>query len=172
MDSYENIEDQFVKVYEASADGLFRHCYFKLGNRELAKDLVQETFTKAWASIAKGAEVRNLKSFLYKIANNLIIDEYRKKKTVSLDELQGEGFDVVGATGAGIARTSEQTLVIASLAKLEGKHKEVLVLRYVSDLTPREIAEVLGETENAVSVRINRALKQLRASLNINEQVD
>jgi RNA polymerase sigma-70 factor, ECF subfamily len=169
MEPLKHQRQEFIEAYDQYADGLFRHCYFKVSNRELALDLVQETFTKAWNAISKGQTVDNLKPFLYRIANNLIVDEYRKKKSVSLDELRNEGFDVAGADGQSISTMAEVRIVLASIDKLEGKYREVIELRYVSDLSPREIADVLGETENAVSVRINRALKQMRTMLNTND---
>jgi DNA-directed RNA polymerase specialized sigma24 family protein len=72
--------DEFIALYDEMADQLFRHCFFKLSNRELALDLVQETFSRTWEYISSGKEVNNIKGFLFKVANNLIIDEYRKKK--------------------------------------------------------------------------------------------
>ena len=87
------IMEQFVKAYDDLADAIFRHCYFRIGDRERAKDLMQDTFTKTWQYITDGTPVRDLKSFLYRVANNLIIDEYRKKRELSLDSLMTEGFE-------------------------------------------------------------------------------
>lgn len=172
MAEKDNKKQEFIEAYDQYADAIFRHCYYKVSNRELAKDLAQETFTKAWGSLAKGLEIDNLKSFLYKIANNLIIDEYRKKKTVSLDVLRVGGFDIVSKDHTATIASAEHHIIRASIEKLEGKYKEVIVMRFVSDLSPKEIAEILGETENAISVRINRGLKQMRIFLNTSEHTD
>ena len=67
--------------------GLNARAYFKVSNRELGEDLVQQTFMKTWIYLTKGGEVKNMKAFLYHILNNLIIDEYRKKKAFSLNFL-------------------------------------------------------------------------------------
>src|SRR3989338_5881146 len=88
-----DIMEQFEKAYDELSDAIFRHCWFKIGDREKAKDLMQETFTKSWQYIAQGTSVNNLRPFLYRVANNLIIDEYRKKKELSLDGLMAEGFE-------------------------------------------------------------------------------
>ena len=92
---YKNTEimEQFTKAYDELSDAIFRHCWFRIGDRERAKDLMQETFTKSWQYISRGEKVDNLKAFLYRVANNLIIDEYRKKKELSLDNLMVEGFE-------------------------------------------------------------------------------
>ena len=83
---YKNTEimEAFTKAYDELSDAIFRHCWFRIGDRERAKDLMQETFTKSWQYISRGEKVDNLKAFLYRVANNLIIDEYRKKKELSL----------------------------------------------------------------------------------------
>ena len=85
-------EQKFLEAYEAYADDLFRHAYFRVHDRERAKDLVQETFTKTWMTLSEGATIDNLRAFFYRVLTNAIIDESRKKKAVSLDTLLEEGF--------------------------------------------------------------------------------
>lgn len=157
----------FLRAYETYSDAIFRHCYFRLSNRERALELMQETFMRVWESIANGRQIEQLRAFLYRIANNLIIDEYRRsyKKTASLDALQEEGFE------PGKEETSEWNTSLDAHAalkvvdQLSPAHKEVILLRYVDDFAPKEIAKVLGESENVVSVRLHRATKELRSLL-------
>jgi RNA polymerase sigma-70 factor (ECF subfamily) len=162
------ITDEFIALYDEMADQLFRHCYFKLSNRELALDLVQETFARTWEYIAAGKEVKNVKGFLFKVANNLIIDEYRKKKAVSLETLQEmTGFDAPVNDHKKTIFSVEVDTVLSHINKLDGKYKDVILMRYVNDYSPKEIAKILGESENAVSVRINRGLKKVQEMLNV-----
>ncbi len=158
---------EFIESYDQYADGVFRYCFFKLSNRESAKDIVQETFVKTWQYIREGKEIGNLKAFLYKVARNLVIDEYRKHKTSSLDTLQETGFDV--ADREEIAISAEVDIVLQAVDKLEPHHREVIVMRFVHDLSPREIADILGENENAISVRLNRAVKKAQDILQIDK---
>ena len=88
-----SVERQFLELYENLAEPLFRHCYFRLSDREKARDLMQESFTRTWERLVDGEKIKNLKAFVYRVANNLIIDIYRKKKESSLDLLQEDGFD-------------------------------------------------------------------------------
>jgi len=159
--------DEFIALYDEMADQLFRHCYFKVSNRELALDLVQETFSRTWEYIASGKQVNNIKGFLFKVANNLIIDEYRKKKVVSLETLQETGFDAPVNDHKKTIFNVEVDTVLAQVNKLDDKYKEVILMRYVKDYSPKEIASILGESENAVSVRINRGLKKVQEMLNL-----
>jgi RNA polymerase sigma-70 factor, ECF subfamily len=162
------VKDEFISLYDEMADQLFRHCFFKLSNRELALDLVQETFTRTWEYIAAGKEVKNIKGFLFKVANNLIIDEYRKKKAVSLETLQEvSGFDAPVNDHNKTIFSVEVDTVLSHINKLDSKYKDVILMRYVNDYSPKEIAKILGESENAVSVRINRGLKKVQEMLNV-----
>jgi RNA polymerase sigma-70 factor (ECF subfamily) len=155
--------DEFIALYDEMADQLFRHCLFKISNRELALDLVQETFARTWEYLASGKEVNNVKGFLFKVANNLIIDEYRKKKSVSLETLQEQtGFDAPVHDHKKTIFNVEVDTVLSYINRLDDKYKEVILMRYVNDYSPKEIAGMLGESENAVSVRINRGLKKVQ----------
>ncbi len=168
-----NITDEFVTLYDEMADQLFRHCFFKLSNRELALDLVQETFSRTWEYISSGKEVKNVKGFLFKVANNMIIDEYRKKKAVSLENLQEQtGFDAPVNEHNKTIFSVEVDNVLQHIDKLDPKYKDVILMRYVNDYSPKEIAEILGESENAVSVRINRGLKKVQEMLNLNNETN
>ena len=80
-------ERAFIDAFEAHSDALFRHALFRISDRERAYDLTQETYLKAWDYLASGKEIQQYKSFLYRILHNLIIDEYRRKRGVSLDEM-------------------------------------------------------------------------------------
>jgi RNA polymerase sigma-70 factor, ECF subfamily len=158
---------EFIAAYDEHADAVFRYCFFKLSNRELAKDMVQDTFIKTWQYLGEGKPIGNLKAFLYKVAHNLIIDEYRRQKASSLDSLREAGFDVEGSRGDDMILSAEADVVLRAIDKLEPHFREVIVMRYVHDLSPREIADILGEKENAVSVRLNRAIHKAQELLNI-----
>lgn len=160
--SSRDMVEQFLKFYDKFADSIFRHCYFRLSDREKARDLVQETFMKAWKYMADGGQVDNFRAFLYKVANNLIVDEYRKKKTESLDELQEQGFDVIDEKSRSAIELAEAERILKVINELEPIYREVITLRFVEDLTPKEIAQIVNESENVVSVRIHRGVKKLK----------
>jgi len=166
MEDLDQIKTKFIKAYDDLADKLFNHCFFKVSSREVAKDLVQETFTKSWHHVASGKEVLNLKAFLYKVANNLVIDHYRRTKDVSLDALREDGFDHSINGGEEIVVQAEHSRVLTVLKKLPKVHREVIIWRFVDGLTPKDIAAISGVSENVISVRLNRAMKKLRLKIN------
>lgn len=169
--------EEFGKVYDHYSDPIFRHCYFRVYHRERAKELMQETFLHAWQYAVRGNEIQNIRALLYKIANNLIIDESRKKKDVSLDMLladAGQRMEFSGAvakfepsvdTRETLFATIDGKHIIRMLEQLDVGDREVIVMRYIDGLPPKEIATLIGDTTNSVSVRLHRAVKKLRALL-------
>ena len=162
LDTDTERENKFLEVYEDLADPVFRHCYFRLSDREKAKDLVQETFKRLWESMDKNQTIGNYRAFVFRIANNLIIDSYRKKKEESLDTLQDEGYDVSSDDHEIILKSVMGREVMALLDQLGGTYRDVIVMRFIDDLPVYEIAVILGVSENVVSVRIHRGLALLR----------
>src|SRR3990167_2535302 len=73
--------------------GLNTRAFFKVNDRTISEDLVQDTFMKTWKYLVRGGKIDLMKAFLYHVLNDLIVDEYRKKKTTSLDALQEKGFE-------------------------------------------------------------------------------
>ena len=167
----------FEDAYMRYNDELFRHCYLRISDRERALELTQEAFLRTWEYVDKGNEVLEFRPFLYRTLKNLIIDEYRKHKTQSLEAMvEGtEGGSVEALLPPDETNTLEAaidrfegTRALAALQKLPDAYKEVLILRYVEGLSPKEIAHQLEENENAVSVRVHRGLKKLKELLEPN----
>ena len=155
--------ENFIKSYEDYADALFRFAYFRIRNRELARDLVQDCFVRVWDYIATGKEIENFRAFLYRTLRNIIVDETRKKKTVSLDAMRDEGFDLTdNFKKTELEFRLDSKNIADRLIALSEDDREIIVMRYINELGPKEIAEILDESENVISVRINRALKKAR----------
>lgn len=163
--------DQFLEAYDKYADAIFRHCYFRVSNRERAKELMQETFVKTWIYMSRGGEIKNIKPFLYKIANNLVVDEYRKKKELALEEMQHRQIAVSASWHEKVHSKIEAESALKMLNSLGAKYQKIVLMRLVDDLSIQEIASILGKTENNISVRLHRALKQMRKILNYEQTI-
>ena len=154
--------EEFLAAHDAYADALFRHCYFRVYNRELAKDLVQEAFCKTWSYIAKGQKIENIRAFLYRVANNLVIDEIRKRKPIaSLDELVEKGFSPKDESPTEMDQRLTNREIAGLLESLDESYRKIIVMRFIDELSPKEIGQILNMSENVVSVRIYRGLKKL-----------
>ena len=168
----------FSQAFEAYSDELFRHALLRLSDRERALELTQECFLRAMEYTRKGEVIEQVRPFLYRTLRHLIIDEYRRKKAVSLEALAERAEEEPEA----LLPADESNTLEAAIDRLDGAavlraaqelpdlYREALTLRYVEGLSPREIAAIIGESENTVSVRVHRALKKLRELLEHDEQ--
>lgn len=159
-----DLEQQFLANYDLYADALYRHCLFRVYDPAKAEDLVQDTFMKTWQYLASGKRIENLRAFLYRVANNAIIDYSRKRKEDSLDALLADqpGLEPSKDTTAEAQQHLLLEYVMKHIQALPDDARDVLLLRYVDDLDPREIALILGISANNVSVRLNRAMRLLQ----------
>jgi len=158
------MEKSFLAAYDANADALFRHCVARVRDRDLAKDIVQETFTRTWAYLAEGKKVEHLRAFLYRTLNNAIVDTMRKKRSVSLDVMyEEEGFEIADEPQEIALEVREEIGdALQLLSSLDETYSSVIAMRFIDELSPGEISAILGVSENVVSVRIHRGVKQLR----------
>jgi RNA polymerase sigma-70 factor (ECF subfamily) len=166
---HDEIRDHFLAVYDQYADDIFRFCALKVSNRETAQDIAQETFMRFWQQLRQGADVKSERALLYTIARNLVIDWYRRRREQSLDAMTDEGFEFASDDHGSITDHAQLREVLEAIKDLDEPSREALTLRYVEGFSPREIAALSGETANAVSVRINRAIKKVQARLRITD---
>ncbi len=166
-------EKEFLDAYASYADNIYRHCYFRVYNKDLAEDLTQETFIKTWKYIAEGKEIKNIKAFLYRVAVNLIIDHTRKKTSLVFDDVKEKEVSIrLYSMESSIIKHVEAEEIVKMLDGLSKKHRQVIVMRYINDLSPGEIAEALEISTNAVSVRLNYAIKKLKTLINTRYHYD
>ncbi len=142
--------------------GLNLYALRKISNSATGKDLVQDTFTKAWGYLVKGGEITAMRSFLYHILNNLIIDEYRKHKATSLDALLEKGFEPIIA-GQKLGDILDNQLIFLKIRRLPKTYRKIMRLRYVKGHSITEIALLTDQSRNNISVKIHRGLRRLKS---------
>lgn len=162
-----NMKDTFSAAYDQFADDIFKYAFSRTGNREVAKDITQDTFMKTWLYLAGGGQIEHMKAFLFRTMQNLIIDFYRKKKEEPLDQMMDVGFDPPDSSGEDVELQAEIGLVFKQLDQLDHDAREILTLRYVNGFDLDEIADLLDISKNVASVRINRAIEKLREVNNV-----
>ena len=156
----------FLAVYDEHADQLYRFCVSRTSDTDVAHDLTQDTFMRFWDALRTKGYIAYPRALLYQIARNAIIDWYRKHTSDSLDTMQHAGFDPEDVQATGVLEHGEYQHILRTIGALPAEQQELLILRYVNDLKPREIAAILSLPVNTVSVRIHRALDALRNLLN------
>lgn len=142
--------------------GMNIHAYNKLHSHDLGEDLVQDTFLKTWKYLSKGGDVHIMKAFLYHILNNLIIDEYRKHKPVSLDCMLEAGFDVGVDTNDASINVLDGHHVLYLIKYLPLRYQTVILQRYVEELSLKEMSACSCQTQNAIAVQVYRGIEKLK----------
>lgn len=156
------IQEEFLAAYDVYADALFRHCMIRIRDRELAKEIIQETFARTWLYLSDRKKVGHMRAFLYRVAHNLIIDTVRKRREVSLDKMQeDEGFEPADERAEDVTVKPEAREALKYLNGLDEIYRTVITMRFLDEMTPKEIAHALGVSENVVSVRIHRGVERL-----------
>ena len=158
-------KEQFITAYTELTDPIFRYLLFRVRNREEAKELAQETFIKVWKYLSDGNDIENIKAFIYKTAYHLAIDCSKKNKGQSLDKLLEDGISFADENAPTIEERTNFLAAFQEIDKLDEMYREILLLRYVEGLPVNEIASMMAASENLISVRIHRGLKQLRANI-------
>ena len=151
-------------AHEDYNKALNAYAFFKVSDHALGQDLVQDTFMKAWNYLVKNGKIDGMKSFLYHILNNLIVDEYRKKKhkPASLEILMEKGFCPHNGEAGRLINILDGEKAILFIKRLPVPYQKVMKMRFIQELSLKEISLLTGQTENAISVRVHRGVQKLK----------
>jgi len=142
--------------------GLNTHAFFKVHNHETGEDLVQDTFIKTWKYLVKGGKIEVMKAFLYHILNNLIVDEYRKHKSSSLDVLVEKGYEPSIDYTESLFNILEGKSAMLLIQRLPTKYQKVMQMKYTQGLSLKEMALITGQSRNTMAVQAHRGLERLK----------
>lgn len=157
-----NLQGVLTTAHQDYEKGLNARAFFKVSNHELGEDLVQQTFMKTWIYLVKGGKIEIMKAFLYHILNNLIVDEYRKHKTSSLDVLMEKGFEPNATDSSSLLKVLDGKAALLLIERLPPMYKKVMRMRYVQDLSLKEMSFITGLPKNTIAVQIHRGLEKIK----------
>ncbi len=163
-----NNKRKFSKIYDLHIEKIYRFVFLKVNSRETAEDITAEVFLRGWESFNnKEKNIENHSAFLYQIARNLIIDFYRQKGQIRLVSVENckEIDDPNVDLQEEVALSSDMAEIKQFLDCLKDEYREVIILRYINDLTVFEVAKTLDKSETNVRVILHRALKALRKEM-------
>ena len=143
-----SLEESFSLLYDKYVERIYRFVYLKVSSQEIAEDLSSEVFVRAWERIATKEEIVYPQAFLYQIARHVIADHYRTKKievvaveqALLLEEDTGElelQMDVL----------LEMERVKEALQLVRDEYQDMVVWRYLEELSVPEIIEITGKSE-------------------------
>lgn len=149
-------------MYEAYADDIFRYHFVHVRDTQLAEDLTADTFAKAWKNL-DSFDFSQPRPWLYKIAQNLLTDYWRKQKALPLDEPELLPADT--DTAASLDRQLTGEWVKAALDKLSEPMRSVITMRFMLGYSARRTGQALGLSESNVRIIQYRALKKMKEYL-------
>ncbi len=158
----DQINNVFNTAHNSFDKKLNTYARFKVHDLSTCEDLVQETFMKTWMYLEKGGKIDAMKAFLYHVLNNLIVDEYRKRKTVSLDALLENGFELVENESDKLINTIDGRAALKSIFSLPEKYQAIMRMRYVRSLSLEEVSAITGLSKNTIAVQTHRGLEKLK----------
>lgn len=152
----------FGVLYDHHIRRIYDFVYYKTHHKETAEDIVSQTFLKALTHIATVDPDRSFASWLYKIAQNTVIDHYRSKRTHSdIDDawdISDEDVDIV----RDLDTASKFEEVKEHLEKLGSLERDIIIMRVWQELSYKEIADIVGKSEGNCKVIFSRAMTKLR----------
>lgn len=157
-------EQALSAVYDAYYLPIYRYIYVHIGHRETAEDLTQQTFMRLLSALQVGDGPHTyLKSWLYRAATNLIVDDVRAAKHRNHAPLEE---DTALLSEIRLDTTLEIAEIRTALGQLHEVQRTVITMRFLGEMSFDEIAHALGLTVGAVKAHQHRGLTSLRAILN------
>ncbi len=155
--------NNFIGYYNQYKDKIYTYFLYRVGfKRELAEDLTSEVFLKALDNFDGFDQNRSFQSWIYAIAHNHLVNYYR---TANREVELAENTFSTRSDIQKIELGYELEMVLKEINNMEESDKEVLLMRFVDQLSNTEIAELLGKEDGAIRTRISRSLVKLRGKL-------
>jgi RNA polymerase sigma-70 factor (ECF subfamily) len=160
--------EAFGLIYEEYFTPVYRYVLFRVRSKEDADELTQDVFLKALSAFSRyKVKQENPLPFFYTIAKNAIIDLGKKRKVYATDEeIMAQVPDDAMRTDDKAIHGEELQALGHALAKLPDDQREALELRFMGDLSGREVAKLMGKSEEAVRQLQSRGLRALRSHFN------
>ncbi|MBT3864571.1 sigma-70 family RNA polymerase sigma factor [Candidatus Peregrinibacteria bacterium] len=159
--------DAFGKLYDIFVDQIYRYIYFRVPANDV-EDLTETVFLKSWEKIHQyKSGKKRFSAWLFRIAHNLVVDTYRFNKDKNLVELTPNIPEYRREHNP--IKTTESALhsdyLKEALAKLKPHYKQIVILKFINELSNQEISEILKKSEGSIRILQFRALKALKIEL-------
>lgn len=158
--------DAFGDLYERHMMSIFRYVYYRIGEVREAEDLTETIFVKAWRALPKFKFGKSsFRTWIYRVAQNTLIDHYRTQK----EELELPEDTPLKSSSPlpeeQVIEMERSEQISKAIQRLNPQHQEVLMLRFINEMSHEEAAQVMGKSTGAVRVLQYRALKALQQQL-------
>lgn len=162
----------FGLLYDQYHPKIYRFVLLKVGNREEAEDLTHQIFLSAWQHLENFRDVgASFSSWIYRIARNRIIDYYRTRKNLLQLEMISEDLPVIQQVSHETATDQKIKIekVYRAISSLPKDQQDVILMRFVEELSLSEIAGAMEKNQGTVRVLQFRALRNLKKHIEFHE---
>jgi RNA polymerase sigma-70 factor (ECF subfamily) len=164
----------FGYLYEQYLDEIYRYVFYRVGDPLEAEDITENVFLKTWERLPKlysqGDQIDNFRAWIYRIAQNLIVDFYRSRKPIQ----PKDGFVPIDDNSP--EEITDRKISSRRLAKaimeLEPNFQQIIILRFINQLSHKEAALIMNLSHGHTRVLQYRALKKLQTNLSSKEDRD
>ena len=167
--------EHFGLLYDHYLPQIYRFVFLKVSNKAETQDLVHDVFLSAWKNIDNfNHQGFPFSSWLYQIARHKVIDYYRTKKVnLAIENVDEDYFKVNSAIESELDKKADMEVVKRAIGQLSEDQQNVLIMRFVEDLSYQEIALTLQKSEGAIRLIQHRAIQNLKKIVrNENKQHD
>ncbi len=158
----------FQTLYEYYLPKLYRYAYYRTQSSHEVEDIVSQVFLKALEQIKKEAlSGTSFGNWLYRVTTNIIIDNWRKNSGKSYNECNMPEDACIAADDCDLSeKISNKVTLRNMLSLLPDAQQQVLILRYIEDLSINQVAEIMGRSEGSIKQLAFRGLKNMRERMN------
>ncbi|PIR07006.1 MAG: hypothetical protein COV55_01100 [Candidatus Komeilibacteria bacterium CG11_big_fil_rev_8_21_14_0_20_36_20] len=156
--------DAFAFFYDKYVSRIYRFVMIKVSNKQIAEDLTQDIFLKIWQHLVDKRHIKNFQAFIFRIARNAVIDHYRRsnRQELPLDYIFETNNYLTDKTITNLDKSLDADNLLRQLSQLKPEYQEILLLRYVEDLSIEDISQIIEKDKNNVRVILHRALNKLK----------
>lgn len=160
-------QEAFARLYDLFIDPIYRYVYYRVNSAD-AEDLVETVFLKVWENIRQyKAKKRSFSAWIFRVAHNLVVDHYRSFKDKTFEELNPQMPDQNRQHNPikTVQNVFDNEVLKKALSKLKKQYRDIILYKFVNDLSNMEIAQILDRSEGSLRILQFRALKALKKEL-------
>lgn len=160
-------QEAFSKLYDIFIDPVYKYVFYRVKDGD-AEDIVENVFLRVWENIRKYQLKKNMFSaWIFRIAHNLVVDYYRSVKDKAYEELDPQTPEHRREHNPirNTENSLDQKILKMALAKIKKQYQDIILYKFVNELSNKEISDILGKSEGSLRILQFRALKALKREL-------
>jgi len=158
--------ESFGVLFDKYSKKIYRFIFYKVSSNEIAEDLTSQCFLKTWEHLTTGTKIKNFQQWIYRVSRNLVIDYYRSREKEELPLIYQDDEILHESLVVNPDNNLNSDELKALILTLKSDIREIILLKYVEDLSIKEIAKIVDKSPGNIRVIIHRAIQELKKNVN------